>query len=201
MTEQRIKSATLCVMLLLVGLLGGGCTQAARDRSTVHEPMGAIPESFALPQGSMALIVIDSAECTSCDVGLQSLLYTHRVAPEVIALAYSRVPNPRERRELAIRGLLSGALVDTTLAVVGSHAFVIRRGPTGRTEAYSPTEASTVLAEMRHLLSPSEPRAGVVPGRCDKTKCDYFFNCGVVGCAEGTNNCSCPPSGGGELAP
>ena len=28
------------------------------------------------------------------------------------------------------------------------------------------------------------------------TKCDYFFNCGVVQCTEGTNNCSCPPDGG-----
>lgn len=28
------------------------------------------------------------------------------------------------------------------------------------------------------------------------TKCDYFWNCGVVQCTEGTNNCSCPPDGG-----
>ena len=154
MTGHRNNAAVLSVTLQLFALVTGGCAQSARDRLDVQEAGGVLPESFSLPQGSEALVVMDPAECTSCDADLQSLLYTHRVVPQVVALAYSRTPTPQERRDLAIRGLISEAFIDTTLAVVSPRAFVIGRGLDGRNEVRSPREASATLTRARQVLSP-----------------------------------------------
>lgn len=154
MTGHQCRSVVLWVTLQLFALVTGGCARSARDRPDVQEARGVLPESFSLPPGSEVLVVIDPAECTSCDADLQSLLYTHRIVPQVVALAYSRIPTPQERRDLAIRGLMSDAFVDTALAVVSPRAFVIRRGPDGRNEVRFPREASTTLTRVRQQVSP-----------------------------------------------
>lgn len=154
MTGHQNKAAVLWVTLQLFALVTGGCAQSARDRLDIQETRGVLPESFSLPQGSEALVVIDPAECTSCDADLQSLLYTHRIVPQVVTLAYSRTPTPQERRDLALRGLMSDAFVDTTLAVVSPRAFVIRRGLDGRNEVRFPGEVSTTLTKVRQVVSP-----------------------------------------------
>lgn len=97
--------------------------------------------------GRIATIVLDPAQCMTCDPGIQSMLYTYRLHPELFELRLTRAPTRREQHELTVRGFWHNVVIDTTAAdiVAAGHPVVVYRY-TDASVHRMPIEAAVALA-------------------------------------------------------
>ncbi len=126
-------------------VITGACAGPVPQASSQEILNAVLANSHAVPVEG-ATVVVDPGECTACDPALQSILYSHRLYPTEIRLVYSRTPTARERKELGTRGLLAGAVIDTTLTHLGApKTYVIYRDPDGWDAVLSMKEALPLL--------------------------------------------------------
>lgn len=106
------------------------------------------------PAGRLATIILDPGQCLACDPGIQSMLYTYRLHPDLFELRLTRPPTRRERRELMLRGLWHNVVIDslgTDAKEAGSPVVVYRY--TDASIHQIPIEAAAALSRATRPIT------------------------------------------------
>lgn len=143
--------AAVALPLVFRGRPSGGAGGHATTTRAELVSLRVVP-----PTGRLATIILDPRQCVACDPGIQSMLYTFRLHPDLFELRLTRAPTPREQRELVLRGLWHNVVIDsggTEATVVGRPVVVYRY--TDASVHRVPIEAAAVLSRaIRPIENP-----------------------------------------------
>lgn len=97
---SRMEVRPLFVRATLLLAIVTACFPGRVDEMSLAggSPMAVL----ALPDDTTAVLVLDPAECTSCDLGVRAWLRGRRMLPSQIRLVLTREPTDPERRQLVL---------------------------------------------------------------------------------------------------
>jgi hypothetical protein len=129
---------------------------------------GRVLQAVVTDTDAFAIVVVDPADCLSCDRPLYSLLQARRRHPGAVAFVLSRPPTDYERRQLALQHEVPDAVIAGRSLVIHSDSPAVLPFVRGHfAKPVTVSEARPFLRQLFHLPPVGDSSNPIPGGRND----------------------------------